>query len=52
MKCAVEKKLIWSLFFQFDDVGTDDWIFVLRSNELYAMSNASSSPDGKGSAWA
>ena len=38
--------------FQFDDVGTDKLtgVSALRSTELYAMSNASSSPDDKGSA--
>ena len=38
--------------FQFQDVDTDELtgILILRSDELYAISNASSSPNGKGSA--
>ena len=37
------------MIFQFDDVGTNklSGISALRSNEVYAMSNASSSPKDK-----
>ena len=45
-----QKKSKWSSL-QFEDVGTDKLtgISALRSNKLYTISNASSSPDGKGS---
>ena len=54
--CMCSRKkidIIFILCFQFDDAGTDKLtgISTLCSNELYAMTNASSSPNGKGSAW-
>ena len=47
------KKIIWSSLLQFEDTGTNEStvIFAFCSNKLYALSNASSGLDGKGSAW-
>ena len=53
LKNVPSKKSDMIFAFQLDYVSTDELtgISTLRSNELHAISNASSSPDGKRSAW-